>query len=406
MGVKLVQERAYWIAWSQLQGMGPTLIFRLSNHFGSLKPAWEASADELMAVDGIGEQIAYAILNGRSPMNPDELLEKHSQENPHFWTPADAEYPRLLLEIPDPPPVLYYRGQVNPDENRGLIPAIAIVGTRSPSDYGKRWTRRISHALAQAGITVVSGLADGIDAEAHKSCLKAGGRTVAVVGTGVNIVYPWTNRTIAKDIVQTGLILSEYPMGTKPDRTHFPRRNRIIAGLCRAILVLEAPERSGALITARLATDYNRDIYALPGSLDNDNAMGCLHLIHEGAQMILDEKQLLESLGALPHLSEQRAGQSEESRAEQRESHQSSEPIDIQQMSLVSSPSTQSEPLQSIQLEPDLDCVLQAIQGDLSSLDQIVDAANLPIGTVLAALVQLEILGLVAQQPGMMYQKC
>ena len=391
--MELVYERAYWLAWSQLSGIGPTLIFRLSNYFGSLKAAWEATAHDLMGVDGIGEQTAADIVKGRSRLEPDALLEQHSKDNSHFWTPADADYPRLLLEIPDPPPVLYYRGQVSLAENQGTIPAIAIVGTRTPSDYGKRWTHRISQALAHAGITVVSGLADGVDAEAHRSCLKAGGRTLAVIGTGVNIIYPWTNRKIAEAIVQTGLILSEYPVGTKPDRTHFPRRNRIIAGLCRAILVLEAPAKSGALITARLATDYNRDVYALPGSLDNANSKGCLRLIYEGAHMILDEQHLLDTLGALPQLAPQPSSQSVAC-------------SEMQQISLPAQlfPKSPHRP-PSIPLDPDLACVFQAIPTEPISLDHLVELAQMPVSVVLAALAQLEIMGLVSQQPGMLYQK-
>ncbi len=390
--MKLVQERAYWLAWSSLSGLGPTLIFRLNNHFGSLQTAWTASARELMAVDGIGEHIAYEAVKGRSHLDPEELFEHHCQANPNFWTPADEDYPRLLLEIPDPPPVLYYRGQVNRDENQGIIPAIAIVGTRTPSDYGKRWTQRLSMALAQAGITVVSGLAEGVDAEAHNSCLQAGGRTVAVIGTGVNIIYPWTNRKLAEALVQKGLILSEYPAGTKPDRTHFPRRNRIIAGLCRAILVLEAPLKSGALITARLATDYNRDVYALPGALDNANALGCLHLIHDGAHMILDEHHLLNMLSEMPQFATQTHSA--------RNSH-----LDLSQLSFMpeSLPQAHSQPAQD--LAPDLDCVLGAVPHTPIALDHIVEAANMPVGDVLAALIQLEIMGLVIQQPGMRYQK-
>ncbi len=384
-------ERAYWLAWSQVPGVGPTLLLRMKHHFGSLKTAWDASSQDLTAVDGIGGQTAHDIVKGRSPLSPDALLEQHSQTNPNFWTPADDAYPRLLLEIPDPPPVLYYRGQVHGDENRGAIPAIAIVGTRTPSDYGKRWTQRITKALAQAELTVISGLAEGVDAEAHRSCLHAGGRTIAVVGTGVNIVYPWTNRKIAEELVQKGLILSEYPAGTKPDRAHFPRRNRIIAGLCRAVLVLEAPIKSGALITARLATDYNRDVYALPGSLDNSGSLGCLHLINQGAHMILDEYHLLEMLGAIPYIEPASA---------------SMEPREREQMSLLPSiTSNQNSVDFAADLSPDLDCVLQAVSAAPTLLDLIVESAGLPTGTVLAALAQLEIMGLVAQQPGLRYQK-
>ena len=226
-------------------GLEPFRFDGLDEHFGSLQSAWEASYDELLAVGGIGDQIAARVVKDRRRFDPEALLEQHQQANPNFWTPIDSDYPRWLLEIPDAPPVLYYQGRVEPLENQGIQPAVAIVGTRKPSDYGRRWARRLSAALAQAGVTVVSGLADGIDTEAHQSCLDAGGRTIAVMGTGLDVVYPQFNRALAEQIARQGLLLSEYSVGTATDRGHFPRRNRIIAGLCRATLVIEAPQKSG-----------------------------------------------------------------------------------------------------------------------------------------------------------------
>jgi DNA processing protein len=351
-------------------GIGPILIQRLSEHFGTLEQAWEASSQELVAVGGFGVQIAKAVAIARQPIDPEQLLRQHEQDNPAFWTPADADYPRLLLEIPDPPPVLYYQGDVVALENQGIIPAIAIVGTRQPSDYGRRWTRKLSAALAQAGFLVVSGLANGIDTEAHTSCLNAGGRTLAVMGTGVDVIYPSFNRPLAKRIAKQGLLLSEYPAGTPPDRVNFPRRNRIIAGLCRATLVLEAPQKSGALITARLANEYCRDVYVLPGNLDNENCLGCLDLLYQGAQAILGEVHLLELLDSLPHLQQ-----------------------DPQQLSLLPLP----EP---VNLAPELQQVLQAVSLEPIALDQIVQQTQLATGTVLGALSELELMGLVSQLSG------
>ncbi|RMF69188.1 MAG: DNA-protecting protein DprA, partial [Cyanobacteria bacterium J069] len=285
----MTDERAYWLAWSQIAGVGPTLLLRIYRHFGTLAAAWAASAAALEAVDGIGDMTARTIAAERLALDPAALWATHQQDNPDVWTPADADYPRLLLEIPGPPPLLYYRGQVALAENRGEVGLVAIVGTRHPSSYGERWTYRLVEALVQAGFTIVSGLAEGIDAIAHQACLDAGGRTIAVLGTGVNRVYPPSNRALAQQIDRQGLILSEYPRGTGPDRTHFPSRNRIIAGLCRATLVIEAGSKSGALITARVANDYGREVYALPGSLDNPQSRGCLEIIAGGAQIILDE---------------------------------------------------------------------------------------------------------------------
>jgi DNA processing protein len=382
----LVEERAFWVAWSQIEGIGPTLLLRMQQHFGTLEAAWTANTTELEAIEGVGWHIAKTVVEARSRLDPDTLLQQHEQRNPHFWTPADADYPRLLLEIPDPPPVLYYRGQVKPLENQGVRVAIAIVGTRSPSDYGRRWTRRISAALAQAGFTVVSGLAEGVDTEAHHSCLGAGGRTVAVMGSGLDVIYPWSNRKLAEQLAEQGLLLSEYPAGTQPDRGHFPRRNRIIAGLSRATLVLEAPYKSGALITARMANEYGRDVFALPGSLDNSRCRGCLELLNDGAHMILGEKQLLTVLGGLPEYGKERSPDQLSLFADEEE---------VETTDVV-------EPLN---LEPTLKQVLQTITPNPISFDAIVQQAGLGTGAVSSALAQLEIMGLVAQLPGMRYQK-
>jgi DNA processing protein len=389
-----VQDRAFWLAWSQVAGVGSILLRRLYEHFGTLESAWAASAAELQAVDGFGFQTAEAVAIARSAIDPATLLQQHEQDNPCFWTPADADYPRLLLETPDLPAVLYYQGSVELLENQGLISAIAIVGTRFPSDYGRRWTRKLSAALAEAGFLVVSGLAAGIDTEAHESCLKAGGRTVAVMGTGIDIIYPAVNRSLAQRIANQGLLLSEYPAKTQPDRNHFPRRNRIIAGLCRATLVLEAPQKSGALITARLANDYGRDVYVLPGSLDNHRAQGCLELLNQGAHVILGEDYLLDLLSTLPRFQAQSSPVAVNSRATQLSLLDSERP----------SRETSIAP-PAIQLTPDLQQVFQVVSLEPIAIDLILQKAGLTHGLVLSALTQLELMGLVSQLPGSRYQR-
>lgn len=357
---------------------------RLHQHFGSLATAWEVGFADLQAVDGIGEHNATVIMRERRLIDPIALFEQHKVANPCFWTPIDLDYPRWLLETPDPPPILYYSGQVNPLENQGMIPSVAIVGTRGPSDYGRRWARRISTTLAQVGFTIVSGLAEGIDTEAHQSCLDVGGRTIAVLGTGVDVVYPLFNQKLAEQIVNQGLLVSEFPAGTQPDRTHFPRRNRLIAGLCRATLVIEAPKKSGSLITARLANEYGREVYALPGTLDNHRAEGCLHLLSQGAQIILGEARLLEMLGTLPKLVP---------------------PAPTEQLSLLHPTPQLSNPVNLPELQPELQQVLQAVALEPIPIDTIVQTAGLATGSVLSALSQLELMGLVSQLPGMRYQR-
>ncbi len=374
----MVEERAYWLAWSQVERVGPVLLRRLQQHFGTLAEAWSSSASQLQQVEGFGSQMVGAVIAARSQINPEQFLEQHSAKNPYFWTLADADYPRLLLEIPSPPPVLYYRGVVQPQENQGIKPMVSIVGTREPTDYGKRWTRKISTALAKHGFTVVSGMAAGIDTEAHRGCIEAGGRTLAVLGTGVDMVYPPRNRNLYEQIQQQGLVLSEYPAGTQPNRVHFPQRNRIIAGLTRAVLVMEAPSKSGALITAYQANDFCRDVYVLPGRLDDQQSIGCLGLLHRGAHVILNEGHLLEMLGAIPDLDSA--------------------------IQLPLFPQEQSTPVP--QLEPELAKVLQTLTSEPAPFDVIVQQANLAAGLVSSALLQLELMGLVSQVPGMRYRRC
>ncbi len=375
---KLPEERDYWLAWSQVDRVGPVLLKRLQQQFGTLANAWKASATQLQQVEGIGYQLATAVTAARSQINLEQFLEQHSLKNPYFWTPADADYPHLLLEIPSPPPVLYYRGRVQLQENQAITPLVGIVGTRDPSEYGKRWTRRISTALVKRGFTVVSGMAAGIDTEAHIGCLEAGGRTIAVLGTGVDQIYPPRNQPLYEQIVAQGLLVSEYPAGTKPNRIHFPQRNRIIAGLCRAVLVMEAPTKSGALITAHYANDFCRDVYALPGSLDNYKSLGCLGLLNGGAHVILNEGHLLEMLGAIPELDS------------------------AVQLPLF----TPEQPTPMPPLEPELAQVLKALAPEAKPFDLIVQQVGLAAGSVSSALLQLELLGLVSQLPGMRYQRC
>ncbi|NJK41634.1 MAG: DNA-protecting protein DprA [Acaryochloridaceae cyanobacterium SU_2_1] len=373
-----MEERGYWLAWSRIPGIGPVTLGRLQQEFGSLSAAWAADSNALQRVSGMGPQTLQTIAQKRAILIPQELLVQHLQTNPHFWVPVDQGYPRALLEIPDPPSLLYYHGQPDRAEGHGETHLVAIVGTRDPSDYAKRWTRKIAYALAKRGITVVSGMAEGIDTQAHLGCLEGGGRTLAVLGTGVDTVYPPRNQGLYTKILEQGLILSEYPSGTQPSRAHFPRRNRIVAGLSRAVLVMEAPVKSGALITAYLANDYNRDVYVLPGSLDNPRAMGCLGLVHRGAQLILGVGQLLDLLGAMPSLPKP---------APQPPTAVQSTPIPAEQAALL-------EGLQQ----------LCHHTGESSvPFDLLVQRLNQPSGEVSSLLLQLELQGRVAQLPGMRY---
>ena len=370
-----IEERKYWLAWSQIPGIGPILIQRLQQHFSNLETAWKASPGELRKVEGFGIQTLEKVVQQRFRLNPEQLLTQHQQINPLFWTPADPEYPQLLREIPTPPPLLYYRGEIDLQENSGQKPLVGIVGTRQPTEYGIKWTRQISTALAKNGFTVVSGMAEGIDTESHSAALKAGGRTIAIMGTGVDVIYPHKNRDLYQQILKCGIVISEYPAKTPPNRTHFPRRNRIIAGLSRAVLVIEAGIKSGALITATYANEFCRDVYALPGRIDDQPSQGCLKLISQGAGLINHElNELLIMLGAIPQ-------------------------IDME----IETPLVKSPPIPN--LAPELQQIINILAIDALSFDFIIQKTGMNAAIVSSSLLQLELMGLVTQLPGMRYQK-
>ena len=399
------QERAAWVAWSQIKGLGPVSLKRVWTKFGSMAVAWSAPLSEVGQVEGIGPKTLQAIANARSN-HPQQILASHEQKNPQFWTPADPNYPRLLHEIADPPAILYYRGDPSLIALDGTLPLIAVVGTRDPSDYGKRWTQRIVEPLVRRGLGIVSGLAEGIDAIAHQTTLTAKGKTVAVVGTGLNVVYPRKNRDLYRTLVgdrQTnqpalGLALSEYPAGTKPNKIHFPQRNRIIAALCRATLVMEGGYKSGALITARVAADYGRDVYVLPGNLDNPKAMGCLRLIDCGAHVILSVDDLLAKLSRTPEL---------DSPALDLSATKISTPAYAlpPAPSPASPPPAAPPPIPPPPVAEHLQPVFDAISTEPTLFDRIVEDSQLPPQKINACLIELELLGVVTQLPGMRYQR-
>lgn len=389
----MTTERAYWVAWAQAKGLGSVLLKRLHSHFGSLATAWQAAESALLEVEGIGLLLAAQLSDYRQQVNPDECLSHYQEQGANFWTPADPDYPALLYEITDPPPMLYYKGRTELAQAVQTMPSVAIVGTREPSDYGQRWTRRIVQQLARHDVIVVSGLASGIDRHAHGQALDSQGLTIAVLGTGVDRSYPWTNRALQARIAQEGLLLSEHPNDTPPDRIHFPRRNRIIAGLSRVTVVTEAPLRSGALITARLANDYGREVYALPGSLDNPASLGCLDLIRQGAQMIWDDTTLIKDLGRIPHL----------------DGSLFQAPTAAPGAARSSPPPAPAAPRPApAHLSPDLAAVLSAVTVEPTTLDYLVQSLNRPTGEILSSLLHLELEGLVTQTPpgSHRYQRC
>lgn len=291
MAVADDSERQYWIAFHRIRGIGSTRLGVLIDRFGSAEAAWHAADRELRA-SALPADIVESILAERRAIDPARELDALARAGIRALVLADSDYPRLLRQISSPPPVLYVRGTLTEGDEL----AVALVGTRRATTYGADMARRFARDLAEAGVTVVSGLAAGIDTVAHRTAVDAGGRTLAVFGCGLDTIYPPRNRRLAEEIAASGALISEYPLGTTPLAQNFPVRNRIISGLSRAIVVVEAPERSGALITASFAADQGRDVYAVPGSALSAASAGCHNLIREGATLVTSAEQVLAQL--------------------------------------------------------------------------------------------------------------
>lgn len=293
-GASILPDRAWWIAVKQVPRMGPARFRALLDAFGSMQSAWIAPGAELRAV--LPDGLSTDFLNMRSRFDVEAHYERITKGGTRITCWTDDDYPRLLREVPAPPPVLYYRGQLVETDSV----AVAIVGTRKVTAYGREMTHRIAYDLAQAGVTIVSGLALGVDGVAHRAAIEAGGRTLAVLGSGIDVIYPGTHRDLARRIEEQGAVITDYPPGTKPDRFNFPPRNRIISGLSRGVVVIEAPERSGALITVDFAAEQGRDAFAVPGPVHAPASAGCLRILREGATLVRSAEDILEDLHIRP----------------------------------------------------------------------------------------------------------
>jgi len=293
-GVDTQAEHHALIALSLVSGVGPGRIRALLARFGSAVVALEASRKALASVPSIGPQTASAIATFDAHDAVEEQLRRAAQLGVTLVPVWERQFPRLLRQIYDPPAFLWVRGTLAEADQR----AVAIVGTRRSSDYGRRMAHDFAFELGQRGFTVVSGLAYGIDAAAHQGALEAGGRTLAVLGSGADRIYPAKHTSLAKEIMQQGAVLSEYPLGAAPDAPNFPRRNRIISGLSLGTLVVEAHEKGGALITARMAVEQNREVFALPSSVHSRSGVGTNRLIQRGhALLVLSVDDIIEELG-------------------------------------------------------------------------------------------------------------
>jgi DNA processing protein len=384
---------------SIIPGVGNQTIRCLLAAFGSAQRALTATSEELAQIDGLTRNARQRLVNGRSRVSLNRELELIQSHQCHIVTFEDETYPPLLKQIDDPPLLLYIKRQLPSQDTL----SIAIVGSRSPTLYGRTTCHQLSQLLAARGVTIVSGFARGIDTSAHRGALEAGGRTIAVMGNGLSHIYPEENRDLADEILESGgALISEFPMTVPPMGTNFPLRNRVISGLTYGTLVVEASERSGSLITARLAAEQGREVFAVPGQIFSKLSQGTHRLINEGATLIHSVDDLFDGLPQ--NYVELAASIPPSSQSRDQEPPPLSTISHPRQLTLENL--SQSEdvldapPAPSVQLTPDEGVVLSAIDSPTSHIDQIVRASQLPINRVSSILLTLELKGVVEQLPG------
>lgn len=290
-----MDTRQAYITLNMMEGVGPATVRTLAAALGSVEAILQADKASLSSVAGVGADKIARLLDQRSRLDPAQEQEQAAACGARLVTPVDPEYPRRLLQIYDPPLALYVRGSLQSRDEHG----IAVVGSRRTTHYGMETSERLSYQLAESGVTVISGLARGIDTAAHRGALKAGGRTVAVLGGALDCLFPPENAGLAEEIAAQGCVISEYSMGRQPDKTTFPVRNRIVSGLSLGVMVVECDVASGAMITARQAMEQGRTIFAVPGRIDSFGARGPHSLIRDGACLVRGVEDILEELGSL-----------------------------------------------------------------------------------------------------------
>ena len=353
----------YWIAFHRVNRLGRVRFGVLESHFGELKHAWEASESELRA-SRLDDRTIAEIIRTRADADPIDELERLERHKVVAYTWHDPEYPARLRQIDDMPPVLYVKGTLKPEDEISL----AVVGTRKATTYGREVTREFVRDLVPAGLTITSGLALGIDTIAHHAALQAAGRTIAVLGSGVDIIYPTKNVDLSREIADNGALISDYPIGIPPLKEHFPRRNRIMSGISLGTLVIEGNEKSGALITARQALDQNREVFAVPGSALAERSRGPNLLIQRGeAKLVLHAEDILQELNM---------------------------PQGDKQLNLPSTP----EPVDEEQA-----AVLRLLSHSPVHIDEIYRASGMSMPEVSSTLTMLELNDLVRQVGGMRY---
>ena len=390
----MLKDTKYWVAWNLVPGIGRVRLGLLKEHFGSLEAAWAAPSSELRAA-GLEAKAIAAFAAMRPKTSPDAEMERLHKSGVEPLSLEDPTYPERLREIYDPPAVLYVQGTIVPEDAW----SITVVGTRTPSAYGREVAARLVKDLALNRVTVVSGLARGIDAVAHQTVLDCGARTIAVQACGLDIVYPPAHTNMARRIAETGAVMSDYPLGTKPRAEYFPRRNRILAGLSLGTLVIEAGEKSGALITAKFANDEGREVMAVPGSILSPQARGCNRLIQDGAKAVLDVQDILEEVNVRAPASRQ---------VVQRQPTQSQMPLPGLAQATGANPNgspsaVNSTPVSAPPLSQEEALLLQHLSSEPAHVDAIRRSAGLSIAAVSSTLAVLELKGLAKQVGAMNY---
>ena len=355
------KELKYWVGFSLIPGIGRVRLTQLENYFGGLENAWHADPADLKH-SGLDSRSVRVITSGRPKLSLEAEMEKLDRYGVKVFTWHDPGYPPRLKEIYDFPPIIYIRGSLLPEDEWCL----AVVGTRRATVYGRQVTEEIVADLARSKITIVSGLARGIDGVAHQSALEAGGRSIAVFGCGLDVVYPSENADLARRITEQGALISEYPLGTRPRPENFPRRNRIMSGLSLGVLVTEASKTSGAMITAHLALEQNREVLAIPGSILSPASSGTNHLIQEGAKLVHSYTDILEELNLTAV------------------AHQ----MEIKE--IIPASDTETRLLKQLGVEP-------------THIDEVCRNSDLPMSQVSSTLAMMELKGLVKQVGTMNY---
>jgi DNA processing protein len=356
-----MDDLKYWVGFNLVNGIGAVRFRRLLDFFGSAREAWQATAAGL-AQAGIDARCVESILAVRARANLDRHMERLAQLGISLLTWDDPVYPRLLKEIHSPPPLLYVKGSLAPQDDL----ALAVVGTRRVTVYGREAALQLAGDLGRHCITVVSGLAKGVDTVAHRAALDAGGRTIAVLGTGLDTVYPPENTRLAAEIAERGALITDYPLGTKPEASNFPPRNRLISGLSLGVIIVEAGETSGALITCDFALEQGRDVFAVPGNITSRLSRGTNRLIQQGAKLITRVDDVLEELN----------------------------------LNMVPQQLTMREVLPESPAEASL---LKHLSTEPTHVDEICQRTGLPVAEVSATLTVMELKGLVRQVGGMNY---